>query len=82
MIELSYIIYVVITFISAQLSDNKIHRFMDPTRRGNVRKASHKKEGPMLNATYHMLYEFYKPFNVKMAGLMQDSNFLYRHELV
>lgn len=44
------------------------------------RSKRNSKKGPMLNETYDLLYEFYKPFNQRFSQLMSDDTFLYERD--
>ena len=43
----------------------------------NRRSEEHQKLGPMLNITRKLLDSFYKPFNEKLANLLNDKSYLW-----
>ena len=46
-------------------------------KEGYTRKAQFVSKGPMLNSTFQLLRDFYGPFNIKMADITGDTDFLY-----
>ena len=61
-----------------RVSDDVLGHMTQTKEISNGRPNYFKSKGPMLNTTQKLLYEFYRPFNEKMAALTGDNDFLFK----
>ena len=66
--------------VVAPLPESKMTIIGDATKRANMRPLLDRETGSMLPETRELLYQFYKPFNERLANVLGDELFNYGYE--